>query len=523
MEINTNIKSEKYAVKMTKIIKIFDGEFIANNQITFQVKKNTVHALIGENGAGKSILMSILFGLFQPDSGTIEINNKIVYIDSALKAIKLGIGMVAQHFKLIENFTVFENIILGIETTSLKWFLKNKQMKKQIKEIQAKYNLDLNLNSKIKDISVGERQKVEILKVLYSGANIIVFDEPTSILNLKEVRNFLTIVKRLRDDNKTIIFITHKFAEIMEVCDYATVIRNGKWIGDYDIKKTTIQELLTATIGNKKIQKLENKNLTSKKVVLEIKNLFVNKLGYKNRLGLKNFNLKIHAGEIVAIAGISENGQEELAASVVGKHKPCSGEIIFQNRSIENKTIAKRYNLGFSYIPENRQEDAIIEDWKLFDNLVLQDVFNPPYSKHGFINFWKINIRATELIKKYNITGGNYGNAVIGNLSGGNQQKAVVGRELERNSKLLVAVHPTIGLDIKSVNFLDQQILQTKNNNCAVLLISYDLNEIFGVSDRIIVLSKGKQVADLITKKSSKEEVGNYMVSKVKESDNCEI
>ncbi len=502
----------KYAVEMIDIIKIFNNNFYANDKINLKVKKGSIHALVGENGAGKSTLMSILFGIYKPNSGEIKINGKSVYIDNPIKANELGIGMVHQHFKLLDNYTVWKNIILGKSKTWGKTVIKTFENKKNILNIVKKYELPININAKIKNLTTGERQKVEIIKTLYRENDILVFDEPTSILNDKEIEKFLDIILKLKKEGKTIIFITHKFHEIFKVCDEATIIRHGKFIKHFNIKDTNKEEIIKAMVGHE-ISEIKNtyQKIDYTKPILELENIVISKKSNKKIIGLKDFNLKLYPGEILAIAGMQDNGQIEIADVISGVRKPIAGSIKYLDFYINNKDINFRYKLGMSYIPEDRHKEAIFLDENLIHNNLLQVIDKAPFSFKHIINNKKAESYTKDIINNYDIRGTTFGNNAIRHLSGGNQQKAVVGRELSRKHNFILAAQPTRGVDIKAVNFISEKFIENKKQNNSILLLSYDLNEIMRLSDRIIVINEGHKVKELITKDTNKSEIGYYM------------
>jgi len=504
--------NEKYAVEMIGITKVFLDTIIANNDISIIIKTGEIHALVGENGAGKSTLMSILFGLYQPTKGLIKINDKEVVISGPIKASKLGIGMVHQHFKLVENFTIMQNIILGSEPI-IKWqWIDYKKAKAKINAICQKYKLQIKLNLKIENASVGMQQRVEILKVLYRGANIIVLDEPTAVLTPQEITSLLEIITELKRAGKTIIFISHKLDEVKKIADSVTVIRLGKVVASFLASSKTTAEIATLMVGRDIVEVKNQGNTAFGPTILKVENLSVRKIGSKKSiLGLSNFNLEIKAAEIVAIAGVEGNGQTELISAITGLIKPEKGKIIFSNKDITNAAIQTLYKHGLSHIPEDRHKYGLVLDYTVINNMVLQNISQYPFSKFGLINHKAIQSYAQNIIKKYDVRGSKNGFALTNGLSGGNQQKAIVGRELTRKHKLLVVAQPTRGLDIGAIEYIHKKILAEKNQGNAVLLISYELSEVISLADRIVVLHAGKITGNEIAKNVKRETLGLMM------------
>lgn len=509
MENNNN----KYAIEMNNITKIF-GDLVVNDNITLKVKKGSIHALIGENGAGKSTLMNILFGLYEPTKGEIIINGKLEYINNPIKANKLKIGMIHQHFKLIDTFTVLDNIALGYEKTKFKLFLDRSREMHEIMQIAIKYNLQVDFNSKISNISVGMQQRVEILKILYCGANILVFDEPSAVLTQQEIESLLNIMLDLKKDSKTIIFISHKLNEVKKIADWATVIRRGKIIDTFNIKDKSEKEISKIMIG-RNLVKIKNCGKKHKKeILLKIKNLSVKKKGLTSLMALDNFNLNIHSGEIVAIAGIEGNGQTELINTLTGLKKTKIGEIIFNNINVTKKNVYERYKNGMSHIPEDRHKYGLILEFNIIDNIVLQNINQKPFSNYGFLNKGAIQLYAQQIINKYDVRNTNYGFAITRSLSGGNQQKLVIGRELSRQHNILIIIQPTRGLDVGAIEYIHNKIMEEKMKNKAVLLVSYELEEIISLADRIIVLHNGRIIGEIINNEVKLEEIGLMMIGK---------
>ncbi|ATZ18369.1 ABC transporter ATP-binding protein [Mesoplasma melaleucae] len=504
------------AVEMKNISMIFNKKIVANKNINLEVLKGEVHALMGENGAGKSTLMSILFGIYEPTEGNIFINEREEIISSPVKATKLGIGMVHQHFKLVDIFPVWKNIILGVEETKYKQVINKKKIIEDLTKIMKEYNLEVDLNAKVKDISVGMKQRIEILKILYRKAEIMVFDEPTAVLTPSEIEGLLKVIKELKAMGKTIILITHKMAEIKEVADRATIIRKGQYVGTYNVKKTSSSKLAEAMVGRKIIEIKNQHKQNNNDDLIVIKNLSVKKHSNNKVLGLKNFSTKIKAGEILGIAGVEGNGQIELAEAISGMVKAESGKIIINGKNITNDSINKRYiqhKMGF--IPEDRHKFGLVLDANLITNVALQDISTKKYSRHGFINKTAMQTNAQEIIGKFDVRNADSGFAIARQLSGGNQQKMIIGRELTRDTQFIIIFQPTRGLDVGSVEFIHTEILKAKDEGKAIILVSYELSEILQLSDRIIVLNSGNVVGEVSGKSATREIVGKMMISSV--------
>ncbi|MBE4704320.1 ABC transporter ATP-binding protein [Spiroplasma platyhelix] len=523
-------KTIKYAVEMKGITKIFLDTIIANNNISLKVKKGEIHALVGENGAGKSTLMSILFGLYQPTKGLIKINDKQVVISNSIKATELGIGMVHQHFKLVDNFTMTENIILGSESVVGWQWLDFKKAKKRIVELSKKYKLNIDPNLKVENSSVGMQQRVEILKVLYRGADIIVLDEPTAVLTPQEITSLLEIVKELKNSGKTIIFISHKLGEVKAIADTVTVIRNGKVVESFLASEKTKSEIAALMVGRELVAVKNQSNIELGPTLLKIENLHVKKMNsgasatkfkslfkkkksrnHEQILGLEKFNLEIKAGEIVAIAGVEGNGQSELIYSLTGLMKVTKGKVFLNSQNVTNFSARKLYHHGLSHIPEDRHKYGLVLDYTVIDNMVLQNVDQYPFSKFSLLRKKAIQNYAQKIISSYDVRGSDSGFALARGLSGGNQQKAVVGRELNRKHQLLIVAQPTRGLDIGAIEYIHQKLLEEKEKGNAVLLISYELFEVMTLADRIVVLHSGKVTGDVSAKNIKKETLGLMM------------
>lgn len=501
---------DDYIIEMLDITKKFPG-IIANDHITLQIKKGEIHALLGENGAGKSTLMSVLFGLYQPEGGCIKIRGKEVRINNPLDANALGIGMVHQHFKLVHNFTVLQNIVLGNEDTR-HGLLEMKKARKKVMELSQKYHLSVDPDAEIQDITVGMQQRVEILKMLYRDNDILIFDEPTAVLTPQEIDELMNIMRELVKEGKSIIFITHKLNEIKAVADRCSVLRRGKYIGTVNVADTDKEALSEMMVGHKVNLTVEKEEAKPTDVVLEVKNLVVKdkKQGHTKDI-IKNVNFQVRKGEIVCIAGIDGNGQTELVEAVTGMVKPDEGSVSIKGEDVTKKSIRYRNTHGMSHIPEDRHKHGLVLDYSLEENLVLQDYFEPRFQNHGFIKQDAVTAYAEELIEKYDIRSGQGAITKARSMSGGNQQKAIIAREVEQNDDLLIAVQPTRGLDVGAIEFIHKQIVKTRDNNKAVLLVSLELDEVMNLSDRILVMYEGEIVADLNPKETTIQELGLYM------------
>jgi general nucleoside transport system ATP-binding protein len=502
----------EYVVEMLNIRKEFPG-IVANDNITLQVRKGEIHALLGENGAGKSTLMNILFGLYQPDQGEIRVNGKPVKITDPNVANRLGIGMVHQHFMLVQNFTVTENIILGSEPTK-NGKIDIQHAAKEIEELSKKYGLAVDPYAKIEDISVGMQQRVEILKTLYRGAEILIFDEPTAALTPQEIKELIQIMKRLIQEGKSIILITHKLKEIMEVCDRCTVIRKGKGIGTVNVAETNPDELASLMVGREvqfKTQKAEPK---PGKEVLKIKNLVVHDA--RNIPVVNGLNLTVRAGEIVGIAGVDGNGQTELIEAITGLRKVKSGSIYLNGNDITNLPTRTITEMGVGHIPQDRHKHGLVLDFTIGENIVLQTYYKEPFSKSGILNYQKIYDKAKKLIQEYDVRTPSEITPARA-LSGGNQQKAIIAREVDRSPDLLIAAQPTRGLDVGAIEFIHKKLIEERDKGKAVLLVSLELDEVMNVSDRIAVIYEGKIVGVVDPKTTDEQELGLLMAGGQKE------
>lgn len=497
-----------YIIEMLNITKEFPG-IIANDNITLRLRKGEIHALLGENGAGKSTLMSILFGLYQADKGEIRKNGKTVKISNPNDANALGIGMVHQHFKLVEVFTVLENIILGVEPNKL-GFLKMKEAREKVLELSEKYGLKVNPDALIEKISVGMQQRVEILKMLFRDNEILIFDEPTAVLTPQEIDELMDIMRGFKNEGKSILFITHKLNEIMAVADRCTVLWKGKCVGTVDIKDTTKEELSRMMVGRDVSFEVEKKDIEAGDVVLSVRNLTMPSKHHKKN-AVNNVSFDVRAGEIVCIAGIDGNGQTEFISALTGLEKPSGGTITLCGRNITKANIRTRSKAGMSHIPEDRHKHGLVLDYTLEENMVLQRYWEPEFQNKGFIRSRNVRKYAERLIDQYDVRSAQGPVTVVRSMSGGNQQKAIIAREIDKKHELLVAVQPTRGLDIGAIEYIHKQLVATRDAGKAVLLVSFELDEVMNVSDRILVMYEGEIVGELDPKKTTVQELGLYM------------
>lgn len=500
---------EQYAVEMLHITKRFPG-IVANDDITLQLRKGEIHALLGENGAGKSTLMSVLFGLYTPEEGEIYINGKPVKIKNPNDANAQGIGMVHQHFKLVECFSVLDNIILGVEPVDKLSFLQKKQARDKIMEMSEKWGLRVELDALISDITVGMQQRTEILKMLYRENDILIFDEPTAVLTPQEIDELMQIMRNLAAEGKSILFITHKLNEIMAVADRCSVLRKGKYIGTVDIKDTTKAELSRMMVGRDVKFAVDKKPSVPGEEILRVENMTIASRQHNNN-AVKNVSFSVHRGEIVCIAGIDGNGQSELVFGITGLEPISGGKLFLKGKNITRMSIRKRSVAGMSHIPEDRHKHGLVLDYTLEDNMVLQRYFERRFTKHGFLRRRNIREYAEKLIQQYDVRSGQGSVTMSRSMSGGNQQKAIVAREIDKDPELLVAVQPTRGLDVGAIEYIHQQIVAQRDAGKAVLLVSLELDEVMNVSDRILVMYEGEIVGEFDPKEVTVEELGLYM------------
>ena len=499
-----------YVIEMLNITKEFPG-IIANDDITLRVKQGEIHALLGENGAGKSTLMSVLFGLYQPEKGVIKVKGKETAIKGPLDANALGIGMVHQHFKLVHNFTVLQNIVLGIETVK-GGVIQMADARARVMALSEKYNLLVDPDALISDITVGMQQRVEILKMLYRDNDILIFDEPTAVLTPQEIDELMRIMKDLTAEGKSILFITHKLNEIKAVADRCTVLRRGRYIGTIDVADTDKETMSEMMVGRKVNLTVEKSESKPGDVVLEVRDVCVKSMreGHAQNV-VDHVSFQVRKGEIVCIAGIDGNGQTELVQAVTGLGAMSQGSILVNGEDMTHKSIRYKNTHGMSHIPEDRHKHGLVLDYNLAYNLVLQQYFEPSFSKGGFLKKDKINEYADMLIEKYDIRSGQGKETITRSMSGGNQQKAIVAREIMKNPDILLAVQPTRGLDVGAIEYIHKQLVAQRDSGSAILLVSLELDEVMNLSDRILVIFEGAIVADLNPKETTVQELGLYM------------
>ena len=498
----------EYVIEMLNITKEFPG-IKANDNITLQLKHGEIHALLGENGAGKSTLMSVLFGLYQPEAGVIKKNGEVVKINNPNDANALHIGMVHQHFKLVEIFTVLENIILGAEPNKM-GFLQKAEARKKVIALSEKYGLQVDPDALIEDISVGQQQRVEILKMLYRDNEILIFDEPTAVLTPQEIDELMEIMRSFKAEGKSILFITHKLNEIMAVADRVTVLRKGKYIGTVETKDTTKEELSRMMVGRPVQLEVQKDEAKPGKVVLDVQHVTVPSKVHKNN-AVKDVSFQVHAGEIVCLAGIEGNGQTQFVYALTGLDKMSDGKITLCGKDITKESIRQRSKDGMSHIPEDRHKHGLVLDYTLEQNLVLQRYWQPAFPQAGFIKSDAVRKYADKLIDQYDIRSGQGPITIARSMSGGNQQKAIVAREIDKNPELLVAVQPTRGLDVGAIEYIHKQLVAERDAGKAVLLVSLELDEVMSVPDRILVMYEGEIVGEFDPKKTTVEELGLYM------------
>ena len=499
----------EYAIEMLNITKRFPG-IIANDNITLQLKKGEIHALLGENGAGKSTLMSILFGLYQPEEGEIRKDGQKVEVKNPNDANALGIGMVHQHFKLVECFSVLDNIILGVEPTR-HGLLKKDNARKKVMELSEKYHLQVDPDALVENITVGMQQRTEILKMLYRDNEILIFDEPTAVLTVQEIAELMKIMKGLAAEGKSILFITHKLNEIMQVADRCTILRKGKYIDTVDIKDTTPEKLSAMMVGRNISFKVEKTPAKPGKVVLDIKGMTVAGENHKKD-AVKDVTFQVREGEIVCIAGIDGNGQSELVYGLSGLSDLKSGTIHMNGEDITKSSVRQRSVLGESHIPEDRHKHGLVLDYSLENNMVLQTYFKPRFTnKFGFLKKKEIRDYAERLIEQYDVRSSQGPITQARTMSGGNQQKAIVAREIDKDPSFLIAVQPTRGVDVGAIELIHKQIVEERDKGKAVLLVSLELDEVMDVSDRILVMYEGEIVGEFKPEEVTVEELGLYM------------
>ena len=495
----------EYIIEMLNIRKEFPG-IVANDDITLRLKRGEIHALLGENGAGKSTLMSVLFGLYQPEAGEIRKNGQVVHINNPNDATALKIGMVHQHFKLVEVFTVLDNIILGAEDTKM-GFLQKKAAREKVQALSDKYGLSVDLDAKVEDITVGMQQRTEILKMLYRDNEILIFDEPTAVLTPQEIDELMEIMRGFAREGKSILFITHKLNEIMAVSDRVSVLRKGKYIGTVETKNTTKQELSAMMVGRPVQLEIQKAPAKPGDVILDVQNMTVASRLHRNN-AVKDVSFQVRSGEIVCIAGIDGNGQTELVYGLSGLEKTTGGRITLCGEDITHASIKKRNQSGLSHIPEDRHKHGLVLDDTLENNMVLQNYLDPRFQKMGFINRPAVRQYAERIIEQYDVRSGQGPVTVARSMSGGNQQKAIIGREIDRDTPLLIAVQPTRGLDVGAIEYIHGQLVAQRDAGKAVLLVSLELEEVMNLSDRILVMYEGEIVGELDPRQTTVQELG---------------
>ena len=497
-----------YIIEMNHIVKEFPG-IRANDDITLQVKKGEIHALLGENGAGKSTLMSVLFGMYKPESGVIKLRGEQVSISGPKIANELGIGMVHQHFMLVHNFTVLQNIILGVETTK-GGFLKNDKAREKVMALSKLYGLSIDPDALISDITVGMQQRVEILKMLYRDNEILIFDEPTAVLTPQEIDELMGIMRNLAAEGKSLIFITHKLEEIKRVADRCTVLRLGKCVGTVDVADVTVEQMSEMMVGRKVILQVDKQDKQPGKPVLEVDKLTVKTEGSKKNK-VHDLSLKVNEGEIVCIAGVDGNGQSELIYALSGLVPVDSGTIKVRGENVTRKSVRYRNTHGLSHIPEDRHKYGLVLDYTLSENLVLLQYFEPRFEKGGFLKKDEIERYAQSLVEKFDIRSSEGPHTKARSMSGGNQQKAIVAREISRDPDILLAVQPTRGLDVGAIEYMHRQIVSARDRGKAVLVVSFELSEVMHLADRILVMYEGEIVANVKPSEVTENELGLYM------------
>lgn len=501
--------AQPYAIEMLNITKRFPG-IVANDNITLQLKKGEIHALLGENGAGKSTLMSVLFGLYSAEEGVIRKDGEVVEIHDPNDANALGIGMVHQHFKLVDCFTVLDNIIMGVEPCK-HGFLQKAEARERVIALAEKYGLHVDPDALVEDITVGMQQRTEILKMLYRENEILIFDEPTAVLTPQEVDELMQIMKNLAAEGKSILFISHKLNEIMTVADRVTVLRKGKYVGTVEVKNTTKEELSRMMVGRDVDFVVQKEDAKPGDVILSVCDLSVASKVHSND-AVHGVSFDVRAGEIVCIAGIDGNGQTELVYGISGLEPVKGGTITLGGQDITHAPIRQRSVMGMSHIPEDRHKHGLVLDYTLEYNMVLQRYFEPQFvSKAGFLKRGAIREYAERLIEQYDVRSGQGAVTVARSMSGGNQQKAIIARELDKSPELLIAVQPTRGLDVGAIEYIHRQIVAQRDAGKAVLLISLELEEVMALSDRILVIYEGEIVGELDPKKTNVQELGLYM------------
>lgn len=505
-------QQNEHIIEMLHITKSFPG-IRANDDITLQLRRGEIHALLGENGAGKSTLMSILFGLYQAEEGEIRKDGKPVTVRDPNEANALGIGMVHQHFKLVHNFTALENIVLGVESTR-HGVLRMEEAREKVMRLSGQYGLQIDPDALISDITVGMQQRVEILKMLYRDNEILIFDEPTAVLTPQEIEELMHIMRGLAEEGKSILFITHKLAEIMEVADRCTVLRKGRYIGTVMVKDASPELLAEMMVGRKVRFDVDKSPASPGEPVLSVRGLTV--AGRGSKKAVDNISFEVRAGEIVCVAGIDGNGQSELVYALTGL-MPSHGQILLNGKTLDNQPIRKRNEAGVAHIPEDRHKHGMVLDFDLQQNLSLKRYTTPGMQRHGFIRFAQVRSYAEKLIEQYDIRSGQGPDTPARSMSGGNQQKAIVAREIDIQPEVLIAVQPTRGLDVGAMLYIHEQLVKVRDEGKAILLISLELDEVFQLADRILVMYEGRITAELDAARVTAQELGLYMAGSRKE------
>ena len=504
----------EYIIEMREITKDFPG-IRANDHITLQLRRGEIHALLGENGAGKSTLMSVLFGLYRPDGGSIHKDGEMVQIRDPNDANRLGIGMMHQHFMLVQNFTVLENIILGVESAA-RGVLQMEAPREKVMRLSRQYGLAIDPDARIEDVTVGMQQRTEILKMLYRDNDILIFDEPTAVLTPQEVDELMGIMKGLAQEGKSILFITHKLTEIKAVADRCTVLRKGALVGTVAVKDTDVETMAEMMVGRKVNFSVEKSEARPGPAVLEVKDLIVS--GLHGKPAVNRVSFQVRKGEIVCVAGIDGNGQSELIYALAGLMPIKSGQVFLKGQEITLSSIRQRNKSGLAHIPEDRHKYGLVLDYDLGQNLALKNYFTPAMQRHGFIRFDQVLKQANSLIERFDIRSGQGAYTLTRSMSGGNQQKAIIAREIHADPDLLLAVQPTRGLDVGATFYIHDQLVKERDRGKAILLVSLELDEVFQLADRILVIYEGSLVAELQGKDATPQELGLYMAGSKKEA-----
>ena len=507
----------EYAIEMKGITKTFPG-VVANDNVDLQVAPQEVHALLGENGAGKSTLMSILFGAYNADSGTIKIDGKEVNIKDPNVATELGIGMVHQHFRLVHNYSVTENIVLGMEPRNKFGLLNIGAAEKRVAELSQRYGLQVDPKALIENITVGAQQRVEILKTLYRNANMIIFDEPTAVLTPQEIDELMEIIRRLKDEGKTVVLITHKLKEILAVADRCTVLRRGKYIGTVDVDSVTEQDLAEMMVGRAVQFEIEKSPAKVGETALSIQNLSV--ADHAGHMKVKNLSIDVHKGEIVGIAGVDGNGQSELLYGLCGLLPVAEGKILLDGKDITHTSIRHRVEAGLGHIPEDRQRHGLVSNFTISENCVLKDYYKAPYSnRYGLLDENQMLVNSDSLIEQFDIRAGQGSRTPAGSLSGGNQQKTIVAREINLSPHVLLVAQPTRGLDVGAIEYIRKRLLEERDKGRAILLVSFELDEIMNLCDRIATISQGQIVGIFNQGEVTEREIGMMMAGSKKDGE----